>query len=541
MAEMDHTAEAAVSCILFPAKSKDDSSQTRYLELFVSDNYSIGKLIRSGRDAVYGLGSAGERIYDAKAVRQDIRTIGQHLGAYKAEGASPRVLAHQGHGNIGLNNWAVAYIGTPQGQERLIVPAGEPLHERIYPCFASTKCDGKTHYDIHDLVFFGQAGGHTEIVDWVPDLGPQGAMLTEDPDREFEGDSVFIPIWESEYQGRALTLTHHNSRINWNGFGARFAKVPRRPDGTIDAVGLRMVPTEISDGERQLETIRPLKTPLEKVNYAFFGIPVEGLVSSSAFAPTPPLSAADLAHYFYDLRHLFDLIGVGTPEFYLLEYAMKKDDFAAARQLLNHGTPEPLAVDLNDLINKLDPSADSAVRATLQGFLINKGSLDSKLFSKGYVKVNDLDDITRPGDFWIDAPSPGRLVLRLLPRRNCYSYSFIGLVGPKKDRHVLLAVTGGHGGLRPRDLNGRSIFSGPVRTSFELEEAVRRILGDAVIRKWGHNEAGDGGNRDHDRLLLLDQGGDVHQWIATGGVNYVLGSSLDRSQLSGMLAILEEV
>jgi hypothetical protein len=117
--------------------------------------------------------------------------------------------------------------------------------------------------------------------------------------------------------------------------------------------------------------------------------------------------------------------------------------------------------------------------------------------------------------------------LHLWPVRNCYSYSFIGTLEKGEKSYVMLATTGGISGQRP----GGSTFGCPIRASLDLESAVRAIVNMQLVRLWGEGDWCQ-------RLLLLDQGGDVHQWIGTGGVNYVVGSYIDRSLLSAMLAIL---
>lgn len=517
-----------VSGVLLPV---DGSAKGESLEFSLGSDYRIGKLIRGGLDAVHGLDTNGRREYDPVKVRCKLSTIDTHIGQRKQVGSSPKVVVHQGHGNIGLNNYAVACKIGEDGSARLILPAGEPLHERVYPCFVKTRVgDRAPGYTIEDVIFFVERPDPLpqdwKIVDWVANRGgPEEAEFAKapHPDRELLGGHVYIPIWDPLLKGQPLSRMDYDERIDWDGLKVSFAKIPRGNLGTVENLKLCLVPLDLN------RTF--IGTPIVGVEFAFFGIPVESLSHKDAHVGD---ELARHAHYYYDLRHLIDLIGVGSPEFYLLEYALKRGGFGQTRELLRNyraGGPVlgPLQVDIEDLFDRAAQNkAHRAVLSTLAFYLRCPTALSGDLQAKGYTQLPSHAAKPDPGHFFID----GR-ILNVWPLRNTYSYSFIGIINvPGNERYLLLAATGGHGGLRPHG----GYFGGALATGLNLEAALDSIYRN-LAELWGL-QFHEADRHDDDRLLLLDQGGDVHQWIGVGGLGYVVGSSEGRALMSALLMVL---
>lgn len=526
----------AVSGVLLPIVS---SGEGPTLDLSVGSDYRLGKLIRSGLDAVHGLDATGCREYDPRNVRSGLPKIDTHIGNRKDKNASPRALIHQGHGNIGLNNYAVAYKCGGNGIIQMVLPAGEPLHERIYPCFVKTRGLSGLDYAIEDLIFFAEdrhAFSQDQVVAWDHGTGtPRGATMAAHPypDRELLGNDVYIPIWNENLRDKALARVAEDERIDWGkmeqpGVQIEFARVSRTCQGMLENVRLRLVAVTPGDAG-------PLIGPaLDGVELAFFGIPVESLNKRDGIGE----ELSRNAHYFYDLRHLIDLIGVGQPEFYLLEYDLKRDGYRRARKLLRsyrdgYGPPDPLLVDIEELYTIVEANdAHPGVLGTLKGYLGDDGTarLIDDLQCKGYQHCATEPPRPVAGDFYIGG---SHRHLTVWPRRNTYSYSFIGLItAPDDMRYVLLAVTGGHGGLRPPG----GYFERALVTGLSLETAVRAVF-QHLAAQWGTGNTDVAPHHD-DRLLLLDQGGDVHQWIGAGGLGYVIGSTEGRALMSALLTVL---
>jgi hypothetical protein len=146
---MDHAYNPAVSYILFPI---NDYEQELFLN--ASEDYSMGKLVRSGLDAVYGIDpAAGKKIYDASDVRKNLRKIEDHLEVFKQNFPGKKEIVLQGNGNLGLNNWSVGFINQTSSKQ-FIIPTGEPIHERIYPSFIKTGTGNNVHYEVSDIMYF---------------------------------------------------------------------------------------------------------------------------------------------------------------------------------------------------------------------------------------------------------------------------------------------------------------------------------------------------------------------------------------------------
>ena len=111
-----HSATPAVSCILFPADGSSGSNEQLFIS--TSKDYTLGKLYRTGRDAVYAKSrridrkGRTQRVYDAGLARRGLATLDEHLSWFSATHDDWALRARQGHGNIGMNNWAVAYVIT---------------------------------------------------------------------------------------------------------------------------------------------------------------------------------------------------------------------------------------------------------------------------------------------------------------------------------------------------------------------------------------------------------------------------------------------
>jgi len=194
-----------VSACLIPLDSIDTDTE---LFLSVSNDYSIGKLIRRGTDAIYGLDSQGHRIYDSSEVRERIYEIKQHKEYFSKVHSDYSEILHQGHGNIGLNNWAVGYINDGTTQQ-LIVPSGEPMMERIYPSLIKYG-KYKKHYEISDIMYFYENTDNRKTLAWS-DIEPKIVAIVDIPDRELvvspgTPESIFLPVWEDKLISDGMQL-----------------------------------------------------------------------------------------------------------------------------------------------------------------------------------------------------------------------------------------------------------------------------------------------------------------------------------------------
>lgn len=544
----------AVSCILFPASSPESGTSTR-LHLSTSLDYSTGKLFRTGLDGVYGL-DGNRREYNPSRVRQNLTDIDEHKRTV------PNVVAMQGNGNIGLNNWAIAFLEV-DGSPTLIVPAGEVLHERVYPCFIAARSDDGTEcYTIQHVMIFRD-----------PDIAPQDRerltwegieerkLIVNRPDREMHGDTVFLPIWNEQLRNVtvSLDLKRPDSPIDWNETNrvslvefvelSRFdSDLPSPVKGGINGHGLLILPVELGPSETVGKNVIRFKEPIKNVRFAFFGIPCRSLLNGSHSGGSP---LNPILHYFYDLRHVFDLGSIecsvtpsstgtatasGRIEFYLFEWALKANTFEKAKGLLralHNGTQLcPLQIDIAALRDAANADSASCEVITMLDNLKTSGSaVDNALQARGYRKKSTRSDVKDPGDFYCEPASDGISGIIVLPQRNVYSYSFIGCVHDQcDDQYVVLAVVGGQGGIRPSRLP--DVIQAPLRSAITLEEAVDAInaqLTKAFGREWEW--------RNDDELLLLDQGGDVHQDVNSGGIGYTVGSSMDRKKISAELLL----
>jgi hypothetical protein len=162
---------------------------------------------------------------------------------------------------------------------------------------------------------------------------------------------------------------------------------------------------------------------------------------------------------------------------------------------------------------------------------------------KGYEFKTDCNDVKNFGDFCFEYKNKAKKTLgnvTLLPKRNVYPYSFIGIISGAEGRkaekdYLVLAVTSGVSGIRSGAAGAGIIFNTvPLKAGFSLEDAVAAIESQLSAKFGPGFSLGDD---DNNKLLLLDQGGDVHQWLGAGGVKTVVGSSEGRKLISSELIV----
>ena len=525
---MNQSFTPAVSCLLIPLDQNNRITPPPALEMFLatSDDYALGKLFRTGTDAVYGFSRRGRRIYNANDVRTALKTIDDHLRTFNQRYAKKKIIGRQGHGNIGMNNNVVAVIADQYGKiTQMIVPAGEPIHERMYPSFIKRGVVPAACYEIADVMYFYVKNDNdtrltydSKQVDSYINRNPARPQ----PDREMSNNQVFLPVWKT---GITLSRTMlRDQRIDTTKM--EFVEVQRNAMGTIDTAFLPNIKVATVIENEQTGEITP--TPIDDLRFVFFGIPVHTLGGNAASSG----KLAEIVHYFYDLRHIFDLgsLPARDREFYVFEYALKKNLFEKATQLLR---ANPARINLRFLYNQLrrnnaSPRVINAVRKCLT----NASTLQTLLESKGYRRQPSPRLIRYPGDFYFEIVKRSLLSVTVNPLRNVYPYSFIGIIVVDTKKYLLLAVTSGMNGVR----SGANIFTRPPFTAgYTLEESVRAIENE--LKKLYGTSFESFLDSPSNQLLLLDQGGDVHQWIGVGGVNMLVGSSQDRAKLSAELIV----
>jgi len=509
-----------VSACLIPLDSTDTE-----LFLSVSDNYSIGKLIRRGIDAIYGFDSGGQRIYNSSTVRQRIYEIKDHEAYFSASHSGEAAILRQGHGNIGLNNWAVGYINDGTTQQ-LIVPSGEPIMERIYPSLIKYG-KYKKHYEISDIMYFYENTDKRKEMAWS-DIEPK---IVPFPDRELvvspgTAESVFLPVWENNLISHEIPVLAGSIDYESESLAdIRFVEIMKQHDGLLSQKDFQQIKiAKLSlqyEDQKNKELLYKIDSLVDNVEFAFFGIPVENLFHAGRISNT----LGDIIHYFYDLRHVFDLFytKTGDKEFYLFEYALKEDNFRQSRVILNG---KPASLNLRELLPLIQTHNVETVRKVIAN--VTQGNPIEDLDAKGYQKV---PTIQHPGDYrFIPGCDP---VIEFLPLRNVYPYSFAGIIDQDVsidgEEYLLLAVTTGQGGVRSGVFRQRTIFTPPLEIGFTIEEAVEAINNLLMQNKIVNDKV--------EKLLLLDQGGDVHQWTDIGGLKNVVGSSMERSKLSAELFV----
>lgn len=559
----DKTTKEAHLTMIYPVYSPTlscvviDTLDPNAPELFLSVNadFSLGKLFRTGLDAVYGLTSTPPKCvmygvtqsstevskeYDAKKVREKICTVPDHRELV-TNIAKP--ILSQGHGNLGMNNWAVAY--TPPC---MIVPAREPVFERIYPSLIKTRKDGKPKYEIADVMYFYDNGVKQETFSYNDVI----ATIQKEPDREVNDNAVYLPVWDDKL--KLCTTEERDRRIDYSGKQVRFVKLARNAKGTVEDSAIKAVKFLMPNDQ---DIVNPEEIKYEylledignSLEFAFFGIPVGSMLDGSLekdseiskekarkLSKEKARKLGEIVHYFYDLRHVFDLGQLPLPfkaEFYLFEYALKQNDFADAHALLM-GKKQFVEINLLTLANGLQSPAQNGLKAVLSDSVFIKKELENK----GYCAKNTPNDVVDWGDFYLD---PQNKVLTVKPHRNVYPYSFIGVL---EKHYLVLAVTHGMSGIRSAKLGGQQVFkTNPMRVGFALEDAVDKVntqllsLFSALLGIHWNPPGDEPGNG----LLLLDQGGDVHQWLNTGGLNNVVGSSEERQQIAAELVVGKKV
>jgi len=519
-----------VSVCLIPL----DSTDTK-LFLSVSDNYSIGKLIRRGIDAIYGLDSKGKRIYNSSEVRELIYEIKKdHEKYFSTSHLGYSTILRQGHGNIGLNNWAVGYLNDGITHQ-LIIPSGEPIMERIYPSLIKYG-KYKKQYEITDIMYFYENTDNRKTLAWS-EIEPK---IVHIPDREVTAsrgtaESVFLPVWEDSLTSQEIPVL--DGSIDYKLLtDIRFVEIIKQHDGLLskkDFQKIRIAKLSFLSHFQRLQEIEKsfykIDILFDDVEFAFFGVPVADLHQKKSISDT----LSGIIHYFYDLRHIFDLFHTktGDKEFYVFEYALKKNNFEQAREIILKGKPATL--NLAKLLTLIPTHNVATIKRIIADVKQDKPIQD--LDSKGYRKVST---IVEDGDYLCYSSSDGDPIIEFLPLRNVYPYSFAGIIDENisKDgkEYLLLAVTTGQGGLRSGVFKGKTVLTPPLDIGFTIEEAVEAINTLLIHNKDKNKIILKGEIR---KLLLLDQGGDVHQWVCAGGLNNVVGSSTDRAKLSAEIFV----
>jgi len=542
-----HSFNPAVSIVLIPID--DDHAPELFLD--TSENYSMGKLFRTGLDAVHGRRVDSDtgnmkKIYDSGEARKDLKKIEEHLKSFQEyfQDNCPRKteIVLQGNGNLGLNNWSVGYINVEckTNLHKLILPTGEPIFERIYPSLVKTICGNKPHYEIAEVVYFYDLGENEDIKTYS--LKEVEDKTYENPDREMKDNYVFLPVWNESLK----TLFTTGEPVHWIDWceDTQFFELPRDPEkGTVVVDPKRLKIVALDFKEQQTNTSKEYKIreiPYD-IEFSFFGIPVQTLATkeftdSKSNSSNPHSFLAEIVHYFYDLRHIFDLGQISQKEFYLLENVLKEKNFSKARDLLeNKSLIEVYVQHLLELMVK--ERADTCVIGTLLSYVTYHDDLRNLLESKGYSYKANCDDVKEWGDFYFEKTPDGELdIIKVLPLRNVYPYSFCGIINTTDQKYLLLAVTSGAGGVRAGSVkNSRNVFSAPLKAGFSLEEAVKAIT-DQLTREFARRDV-EFSWGDDSKLLLLDQGGDVHQWLGAGGLKTVVGSSEGRKLISSELIV----
>jgi len=298
----------------------------------------------------------------------------------------------------------------------------------------------------------------------------------------------------------------------------------KQHDGLLSQKDFQQI--KIAKLSLQYELLYKIDSLVDNVEFAFFGIPVENLFHAGKISNT----LGDIIHYFYDLRHVFDLFytKTGDKEFYLFEYALKEDNFRQSRVILNG---KPASLNLTKLLPLIQTHNVETVKKVIAN--VTQGKPIQDLDAKGYQNVAKIKN---NGDYRCFVSSNGDPVIEFLPLRNVYPYSFAGIIDKdiSKDgkEYLLLAVTTGQGGVRSGVFNKKLVFTPPLEVGFTIEEAVEAIhllLYDEKLLKDRISNI--------QKLILLDQGGDVHQWTAAEGLKDIVKSSTERPKLSAEIFV----
>lgn len=521
-----------------------------YLE--TSDDYSVGKLVRNGLDAVYGIDKRGRRIYNPVRVRKFLNSLEEHKeNVLSSCGKGKGIIAHGGHGNIGLNNHCIAYRSDKGTGVRFLVPRGEPVHLRRYPSFVKSGETRDRRYGIDCVryLYDGRDDRGTEIVRGR-EIHYDRSTADLEIDTARDGDCVYLPLvsadpsaWDRSelFRGAAGTLWPEFDVLKESVAADRpFARIPRTNPSRSQLQRIRVY----RHGKMAADDPSPMEE-IRDVEFSFFGIPAHPIPEAQSYAPgnlkrEAALGAvgSSIIGYAYDLRHFFDLGAVGVTvdgrnsDFYLFERALKQDGYAGAGAVLRGGA---LAVDLKRLRDDVAAHAGSAavvnrldeILAELKG----PGSriLGEALEARAYAPQAGPADVRSEGDYHVDAGA----VLTVRPRRNVYPFSFIGAFECAAKRFVFLAAASGLSGIRPKPAGALSA-SKPGSTFEEAVEAVVGAVGDIRSSIGGCDP--DAGFTDswELRMLCLDQGEDVHQFLK--GCGYLVGAQ--RDQMSGELFLV---
>ena len=540
------------------------------ISFLTSDDYSNGKLIRNGKDFVHCIKpDSDQKIYDPNEVRKKLKTIPELI-------KGQQYTLRQNHGNVGMNNWCVAWDG-----KKLIAPMGELLFERIYPSFVKT-CNDKYIADIFyyidkslksDVIETLKKSQNNKNYEFLPlsnaisELNSQTDYYNK-PDDECDYKYLYISVIENA-AGITSVKTDNDNRykIDWNtitgnNIGFEVLRIEYQ-----DLFFLRhfIKKAEVKNKNREKVRIPGSEISFEEVDmqFSFMGIPLFGFNKDNRVAK---LNLKDILHFFYDIRHIYDpgIISIDIPsegkkDFYLAEYNLKCNNYAKARTLLDVNGANYIDFDINGvdgiikLINFQNPKYAKSIKSVLYSENILKNNLKPKYKDK----VTALP--TNQGEYKIDWSSTPKN-LKISPLRNVYPLSFIGTLG---DNHIIFAVTAGVSGVRPGPGSGANL-----RIGYTIEEAISQIckvlidynlkIDDSEPDEELENKLAKIKTKDSEpdeklknelakiktedqstlKLLLLDQGGDVVQEIKSGGVGCTVSSSEGRESDSSISATI---
>ncbi|MBN2531553.1 MAG: hypothetical protein JXB88_01610 [Spirochaetales bacterium] len=648
-----------VSIVLFPI------SEDTHEELFIncSNDYSIGKLFREGLDAVYGFlpiipdtientvfnreiqesnilsreekkimadayepsssdfrkctGKYGKiiiknilskikfsknREYNPACIRKNLKTIQAHINEFTGKEPGKTILFSQGHGNLGLNNWAVAYINDKRNRLPIsfLIPQGEPVHERIYPSFIKYK---KKHYKITDIMYFYNNINDLEEVSYEQVKNHMKKPAHNETVHYHECSGIYLPVWKNEYgatsksktiftcfrnRDRRLVYEYEEETINSKTGDSYsksyspnpllideknnetilkeifFVKLPTDENGIIRQSYLQnILITEVYDYDIHEDKVW-LKKMMD-VEYCFFGIPVHDLSPGEQIDK----EMVKIIHFFYDLRHLFDLCQINIKgkelgmdmvngdkdfPFYLFEYSLKENNFLPIYELLDEG--KPVLVDLNKLKILLSaynaPSGlQNKMKKMTENLSVEAMGVLQKIFKQlGYNFVNDKNRVINTGDIYFETNNNTLVNIVVKPVRNVYVYSFIGIIKLKQHNTyeeiyndaLIFAAVSGISGIRREQIKNKITdnIHTPIKLGENLEKAVeeiKKILSNEIFYFSDGKTASAGFLDPEWQLLLLDQGGDVHQRLWTDNVKDIIGSYNERKEISCELII----
>jgi hypothetical protein len=168
-------------------------------------------------------------------------------------------------------------------------------------------------------------------------------------------NSVFLPVFQLSLK----SLCFKDKRIDYDTADEiKFVELKRNSNGTIkpeDINGVTVVRLSLEHIDQKKIITYQLVEIINDVKYSFFGIPVHKLSQKRPDETDKkkyPISdeLASIAHYFYDLRHIFDLVQISKKEFYLSEYYLKKGNFDRAVSLLKKIA---LKIDIPELLEHI--------------------------------------------------------------------------------------------------------------------------------------------------------------------------------------------